>query len=239
MKYSSLQLVYIGPIIKGGGSGLVVKVACLPRIARRFSNVERLCDRAVVCSFRNGSNFDLCVWRAVSSDTSHYPQNDLLAKFSLYLHKRSQLVNGRAIRFQRMCSKLFKIQGCAVLHHVCHNEWWKAQCRCSWKHDITLKNVKDLFNVVLILANRLRRWPSIKTILNKWITFVRVIYHLLCHLNTIIWIFVMMPEYFIYLRSSSSVRIYIILYILALLRPLNCSLSIWIFTTSSGWKIFI
>ena len=34
-----------------------------------------------------GSNFESCVWRAVSSHSSHHPQEVLLVQFSLYVHK--------------------------------------------------------------------------------------------------------------------------------------------------------
>ena len=46
-------------------------------------------DREVACSAsdRQGSNFEYCVWRAVSSQSSHHPQEVLLAQFSLYVHK--------------------------------------------------------------------------------------------------------------------------------------------------------
>ena len=42
-----------------------------------------------VCSAsdRQGSNFESCVWRTVSSQSSHHPQEVLLAQFSLYVHK--------------------------------------------------------------------------------------------------------------------------------------------------------
>ena len=36
---------------------------------------------------RQGSNFKSCIWRAVSSHSSHHPQEVLLAKFSIYVHK--------------------------------------------------------------------------------------------------------------------------------------------------------
>ena len=44
----------------------------------------------VVCSASDlqGLNFSFCVRRAVSSHSSHHPQKVLLAKFSLYVHKR-------------------------------------------------------------------------------------------------------------------------------------------------------
>ena len=53
------------------------------------SIVESLRDREVACSAsdRQGSNFESCVWRTVSSHSSHHPQDVLLAQFSLYVHK--------------------------------------------------------------------------------------------------------------------------------------------------------
>ena len=38
-------------------------------------------------SDRQGSNFEPCVWRTVSSQSSHHPQEVLLAQLSLYVHK--------------------------------------------------------------------------------------------------------------------------------------------------------
>ena len=48
-------------------------------------------DREVACSAsdRQGSDFKFCVWRTVSSQSSHHPQEVLLAQFSLYVHKGS------------------------------------------------------------------------------------------------------------------------------------------------------
>ena len=40
-----------------------------------------------MASDRQGSNFESCVWRTVSSQSSHHPQEVLLAQFSLYVHK--------------------------------------------------------------------------------------------------------------------------------------------------------
>ena len=52
-------------------------------------NTKCLRDREVACSAsdRQGSNFESCVWRTVSSQSSHHPQEVLLAQFSLYVHK--------------------------------------------------------------------------------------------------------------------------------------------------------
>ena len=51
--------------------------------------VGSLRDREVACSAsdRQGSSFEFCVWRTVSSQSSHHPQEVLLAQFSLYVHK--------------------------------------------------------------------------------------------------------------------------------------------------------
>ena len=61
----------------------------LPHPRVKVSIVGSLCDREVACSAsdRQGSNFESCVWRTVSSQSSHHPQEALLAQFSLYVHK--------------------------------------------------------------------------------------------------------------------------------------------------------
>ena len=61
----------------------------LPHPRVKVSIVGDLRVREVTCSAsdRQGSNFESCVWRAVSSQSSHHPQEVLLAQFSLYVHK--------------------------------------------------------------------------------------------------------------------------------------------------------
>ena len=61
----------------------------LPHPRVKVSIVGSLRDREVACSAsdRQGSNFESCVWRKVSSQSSHHPQEVLLAQFSLYVHK--------------------------------------------------------------------------------------------------------------------------------------------------------
>ena len=61
----------------------------LPHPRVKVSTVGSLRDREVACSAsdRQGSNFESCVWRTVSSQSSHHPQEVLLAQFSLYVHK--------------------------------------------------------------------------------------------------------------------------------------------------------
>ena len=61
----------------------------LPHPHVKVSIVESLRDREVACSAsdRQGSNFESCVWRTVSSQSSYHPQEVLLAQFSLFVHK--------------------------------------------------------------------------------------------------------------------------------------------------------
>ena len=58
-----------------------------PRVI--VSIVGSLRGREVACSAsdRQGSNFESCVWRTLSSHSSHHPQEVLLTQFSLYVHK--------------------------------------------------------------------------------------------------------------------------------------------------------
>ena len=72
-----------------GLGGLKETKMFLPHPRVKVSIVGSLRDREVACSAsdRQGSNFDSCVWRTVSSQSSHRPQEVLLAQFSLYVHK--------------------------------------------------------------------------------------------------------------------------------------------------------
>ena len=100
--------IYLTPW--GGGPGVVVSTAAfharvrgsvpglgglketklfLPHPRVKVSIVGSLRDREVACSAsdRQGANFESCVWRTVSSQSSHHHQEVLLAQFSLYVHK--------------------------------------------------------------------------------------------------------------------------------------------------------
>ena len=61
----------------------------LPHPRVKVSIVGSLRDWKVACSAsdRQGLNFESCVWRTVISQSSHHPQEVLLAQFSLYVHK--------------------------------------------------------------------------------------------------------------------------------------------------------
>ena len=72
-----------------GIGGLKETKMFLPHPRVKVSIVGSLRDREVACSAsdRQGSNFESCVRRTVSSQSSHHPQEVLLAQFSLYVHK--------------------------------------------------------------------------------------------------------------------------------------------------------
>ena len=72
-----------------GLGGLKETKLFLPHPRVKVSIVGSLRDREVACSAsdRQDSNFESCVWRTVSSQSSHNPQEVLLAQFSLYVHK--------------------------------------------------------------------------------------------------------------------------------------------------------
>ena len=72
-----------------GLGGLKETKLFLPHPRVKVSIVGSLRDREVACSAsdRQGSNFESCVWRTLSSQSSHHPQEVLLAQFSLYVHK--------------------------------------------------------------------------------------------------------------------------------------------------------
>ena len=65
-----------------GLGGLKETKMFLPHPRVKVSIVGSLRDREVACS-----NFESCVWRTVSSQSSPHPQKVLLAQFSLYVHK--------------------------------------------------------------------------------------------------------------------------------------------------------
>ena len=72
-----------------GLGGLKETKMFLPHPRVKLSIVGNLRDREVACSVSDGqgSNFESCVWRTVSSHSSNHPQEVLLAQFSLYVHK--------------------------------------------------------------------------------------------------------------------------------------------------------
>ena len=72
-----------------GLGGLKEPKRFLPHPRVKVSIVGSLRDREIACSASDsqGSNFEFCVWRTVSSQSSHHPQEVLLSQLSLYVHK--------------------------------------------------------------------------------------------------------------------------------------------------------
>ena len=66
-----------------GLGGLKETKMFLPHPRVKLCVVGSFSDREVACSApdRQGSNFESCVWRTVSSHSSHHPQEVLLAQF--------------------------------------------------------------------------------------------------------------------------------------------------------------
>ena len=72
-----------------GLGGLKETKLFLPHPRVKVSIVGSLRHREVACSAsdRQGSNFESCIWRTVSSRSFHHPQEVILVQFSLYVHK--------------------------------------------------------------------------------------------------------------------------------------------------------
>ena len=109
------------------------------------SIVGSLRDREVACSAsdRQGSNFESCVWRTVSSQSSHHPQEVLLAQFSLYVHKSG--LKPDSFHFEDGLKWVKKWKNCHVLvkqfHWNIHSK--PASCR---KIKSVFRDVKWCFN---------------------------------------------------------------------------------------------
>ena len=73
------------------------------------------CDREVAClaSDHQGWNFETSVWRAVSSHSSHRPQDILLAKSSLYVHKGG--LKPHSFHFTELLGQNIKTKGVCVI----------------------------------------------------------------------------------------------------------------------------
>ena len=97
----------------------------LPHPRVKVSIVGSLRDREVACSAsdRQGSNFESCVWRTVSSQSSHHPQEALLAQFSLYVHKGGLKPDSFHFSFITKKVKRINIPG-IVYRFIIHTHGW-------------------------------------------------------------------------------------------------------------------
>ena len=80
----------------------------------KVSIVGSLRDREVACSAsdRQGSNFEFCVCRTVSSQSSRHPQEVLLAQFSIYVHKGG--LQPVSFHFSHIIDWTFSVMLCIV-----------------------------------------------------------------------------------------------------------------------------
>ena len=135
-------------IVRGsvpGLGGLKETKMFLPHPRVKVSIVRSLRDREVACSTsdRQGSNFESCVWRTVSSQSSHHPQEVILAQFSLYVHKGG--LKPDSFHFPVLKPLTMKKNGCDCL----------IRRKLIWRR----WHVESVF----MLVHNLRRWPSIKS----------------------------------------------------------------------------
>ena len=106
----------------------------LPHPRVKVSIVGSLRDREVACSAsdRQGSNFESCVWRTVSSQSSHHPQEVLLAQFSLYVHKGGLKPDSFHLSIE-LATKCFLLEHLSLATLV--------KCKCS---DLTSNRSEDM-----------------------------------------------------------------------------------------------
>ena len=119
-------------------------------------------DREVACSAsdRQGSNFESCVWRTVSSQSSHHPQEVLLAQFSLYVHKGG--LKPDSFHFLPQLRVIIVLRPHKSYVHI-------------------PANTKHVYNFCTTSVQRLRRWSNIVLMLHKCFVFTGMI---ISHMNT-------------------------------------------------------
>ena len=102
----------------------------LPHPRVEVNIVGSLRDREVACSASDlqGSNFESCVWRTVSSHSSHsshHPQEVLLAQFSLYVHKGGLKPDSFHFHFRKHISQTYR----ACFYYIRDlRRTWKSRC---------------------------------------------------------------------------------------------------------------
>ena len=168
----------------------------LPHPRVKVSIVGSLRDREVACSAsdRQGLNFESCVWRTVSSQSSHHPQEVLLAQFSLYVHKGG--LKPDSFHFisctheqQKVCRET-KTHIADLVIFVCLNFreflilglftkfnslifiFHEQQEGC--RESNIQRNTRRLPGVCIMLGQRWRRWPNIVPALGKNLVFARI-----------------------------------------------------------------
>ena len=135
----------------------------LPHPRVKVSIVGSLRDREVACSAsdRQGSNFESCVWRTVSSHSSHHPQEVLLAQFSLYVHKSG--LKPDSFHLLGICAQNFTLFTGA------------RKKRGSCKLSGFLVRISEQIDIIL-------RWPIASTLSGVW-SIPTVTTTVICSLN--------------------------------------------------------
>ena len=159
---------------------LVVKIVVLMAVLYCI-----LRGREVACSAsdRQGSNFESCVWRTVSSQSSHHPQEVLLAQFSLYVHKGGLKPDSFHLYCISVGCSSFSLslsltvggppvcyftvtwagnhqtldKNVSIVTHYTHTEKNKAQKK---RKTARPANTTTWLNIVAILDQRRRRWAN-------------------------------------------------------------------------------
>ena len=147
-----------------GLGGLKETKMFLPHPRVKVSIVGSLRDREVACSAsdRQGSNFESCVWRTVSSQSSHHPQEVLLAQFSLYVHQGGLKPDSFHLNFTK--PSIFQ-----SLEAVCHGS--ETQLLVTGKYNIAAQrsNGWALFPLYVDVVNIYGTlgWRSLTAMLKK------------------------------------------------------------------------
>ena len=131
----------------------------LPHPRVKVSIVGSLRDREVACSAsdRQGSNFESCVWRTVSSQSSHHPQEVLLAQFSLYVHKGGLKPDSFHFLF------LPSLENIKIYTNIISQNY-------NNKPQYYIKHIKPCFQKKLICITKIRENIGYRRATTKWVS---------------------------------------------------------------------
>ena len=154
----------------------------LPHPRVKVSIVGSLRDREVACSAsdRQGPNFESCVWRTVSSQSSHHPQEVLLAQFSLYVHKGG--LKPDSFHFISPGNSWLCLKSL-------HNVWshWPRAVKLAQRSPIicfsvVVANIRCSPNYVVLMVDQRRRgWATIQPTLAQRTAFAGIQCCVDCH----------------------------------------------------------
>ena len=144
-----------------GLGGLKEAKMFLPHPRVKVSIVGSLRDREVASSAsdRQGSNFESCVWRTVSSQSSHHPQEVLLAQFSLYVHKGGLKPESfHFISQRKIWLKTVKLSSTiSKVSFLCFDNQpasAKHQAKLVSKYDVSAKQIAGVIQMVEVAKER-------------------------------------------------------------------------------------